>query len=113
MAANHRQLGCQHIWGVSPPLHFSLHSHAYELCEMQQAAMLGVLGAPSHLPLHAISHAVWLSITFFQYFIEPFSLQVATIPGSAESSPAAVRGAEISVIYLPMLIAVARLRCTK
>lgn len=68
MAANHRQLGCQHILGVSPPLHFSLHSHAYELCEMQQAAMLGVLGAPSHLPLHAISHAVWLSITFFSIF---------------------------------------------
>lgn len=113
MTANHQQLGCQHILGVSPPLHFSLHSHAYELCKMEQAAMLGVLGAPSHLPLHAISHAVWLSITVFQYFIEPFSLQVATIPGSAEPSPTAVRGTGISVIWLPMLTAVARLRCAK
>lgn len=50
---------------------------------------------------------------FLQYFIEHFSLQVATMPGSAEPGPAAVGSTEISVIYLPVLTAIARLHCTK
>lgn len=91
-----------------------IHSHGSFAAESWTFAKQRWESAVSSLPTPLVMLPDFLLLFFFlQYFIEPFSLQVVTMPGSAEPGPAAVGSAETSVIYLPVLTTVPHLCCTK